>query len=262
MSQDVSHDASLNPELMLLAKHRLQKQAFQPGAAPAPAPAPAPAAGGAPGGMGGMAPPAQPDPAAAMGAMAGMPGGMPPGGMPGAQPAQPPKMKPEQMMQMLDFRLYNMQQQLTAIMHALKVDLPPDALVLPPGSPMAPPAEAALPGGPMDSGAGQPGQEGQGGAGAAGGEAASAIPPIEPIQGAQPQPKTAASAFGEKIGAALMVNGHVVPVTDEPPPASLWDVEPEKSASHIGDPIGSTATRAAALAAMYRSVTAHAGQTS
>jgi hypothetical protein len=53
------------------------------------------------------------------------------------------------MMNMLDYRLYNMQQQLTAIMNALGVQVPPESLVLPPGSPGAPPAESALPGGPM-----------------------------------------------------------------------------------------------------------------
>lgn len=52
-------------------------------------------------------------------------------------------------MNMLDYRLYNMQQQLTAIMNALGVQVPPESLVLPPGSPGAPPAESALPGGPM-----------------------------------------------------------------------------------------------------------------
>ena len=53
------------------------------------------------------------------------------------------------MMNMLDYRLYNMQQQLTAIMNALGVQVAPESLVLPPGSPGAPPAESALPGGPM-----------------------------------------------------------------------------------------------------------------
>lgn len=111
--------------------------------------------------------------AAAMG-QAGMGGGMPSAG--------PQKLKPEQMMQMLDFRLYNMQQQLTAIMNSMGVQLPPGALVLPPGSAVAPPAEAALPGGPQDPTT-------QGGA-PAGGQAPggdSAIQPIQPMQGASPE---------------------------------------------------------------------------
>jgi hypothetical protein len=73
-----------------------------------------------------------------------MPPATPTGGAPGQQ-----KLKPEQMMQMLDYRLYNMQQQLTAIMNAMGVQVPPESLVLPPGTTGAPPAETALPGGPM-----------------------------------------------------------------------------------------------------------------
>lgn len=95
------------------------------------------------------------------------------GGM--AQPAAPQKVKPEQMMQMLDFRLYNMQQQLTAIMNTMGVQVPPGALVTPPGSTFSPPAEAALPGGPQD-----PTMQ-------AGGQGNSAISPIEPMQGASPE---------------------------------------------------------------------------
>ena len=125
--------------------------------------------GGDPAAMGGGAPPM--DPAAmAMGAappvdpaaMAGAAAPMDPATM-GAAPAPPPqpaapvapgqaapqKLKPEQMMNMLDYRLYNMQQQLTAIMHALGVQVAPESLVLPPGSQGAPQAESALPGGPM-----------------------------------------------------------------------------------------------------------------
>lgn len=88
----------------------------------------------------------------------------------------PPKMKPEQMMQMLDFRLYNIQMQLTTLMNAMNIELPPDALVTPPGSPV-PVAEAALPGGPQDPTANKP----------AGGASGSSIKPIEPIQGASPE---------------------------------------------------------------------------
>ena len=39
--------------------------------------------------------------------------------------------------------------QLTAIMNAMGIQLPPEALVLPPGSATAPPAESAMQGGPM-----------------------------------------------------------------------------------------------------------------
>lgn len=151
----------VNPELFLLAKQvvtkkaALEKSAVVPpgggmdpaamaqgaappvdpmqaaaGAAPPPGAAPAPSAPPGmvdPSMMGGL-PPAQPQPAA----------------QPGAQ-----KLKPEQMMQMLDYRLYNMQQQLTAIMNAMGVQVAPESLVLPPGTTGAPPAETALPGGPM-----------------------------------------------------------------------------------------------------------------
>ena len=82
------------------------------------------------------------------------PAAAPPAPMPPATPMDggataAPKIKPEQMMQMLDFRLYNMQQQLTAIMNAMGVQVDPATLVLPPGTTGAPPAESALPGGPM-----------------------------------------------------------------------------------------------------------------
>jgi hypothetical protein len=51
-------------------------------------------------------------------------------------------------MQMLDYRLYNMQQQLTAIMNAMGVPGRPEiAGPAPPGTTGAPPAETALPGG-------------------------------------------------------------------------------------------------------------------
>lgn len=135
-----------------------------PNAAAQPAPAP-----------GGMPNLGMFDPSGGAGAMGGGMGG----GMPSAGPQ---KLKPEQMMQMLDFRLYNMQQQLTAIMNSMGIQLPPGALVLPPGSAVAPPAEAALPGGPQDPTA-------QGGA-PAGGQAPggdSAIQPIQPMQGASPE---------------------------------------------------------------------------
>jgi len=154
---------AVNSYLMSLARQQFEKSAVVPpggdpsmgGAAPPVDPSmmgavppvdPATAAMGA-------APPAGPapsDPASAMAAMGGMappapmPQATPTGGAPGQQ-----KLKPEQMMQMLDYRLYNMQQQLTAIMNAMGVQVAPESLVLPPGTTGAPPAETALPGGPM-----------------------------------------------------------------------------------------------------------------
>ncbi len=150
---------TVNPELLSLATRTLLvKSAVVPPQGPVPndmgmmPPAtPAQAAGGA-------APPS--DPAAAAGAA---PSAVPPGmtdpamlgALPPAQPAPAApaagqqKLKPEQMMQMLDYRLYNMQQQLTAIMNAMGVQVAPESLVLPPGTAGAPPAETALPGGPM-----------------------------------------------------------------------------------------------------------------
>ena len=148
---------TVNPELLSLARMSLEKTAVVPGGGD-PA-----AMGGAPPmdpAMMGAAPPVDP---AAMGGGAPMDPAMmgavppaPPAPAPAAPaapaaagPAGPQKLKPEQMMNMLDYRLYNMQQQLTAIMNALGVQVAPESLVLPPGSPGAPPAEAALPGGPM-----------------------------------------------------------------------------------------------------------------
>lgn len=117
----------------------------------------------------------------------------------GVDPATgaPQKMKPEQMMQMLDFRMYNLQMQLTAIMNAMNVELPPGALVTPPGSPV-PVAEAAIPGGPQDPTQGM-------GAGGGGGGGSSAISPIEPMQGASPELAAmggGGGGGGEKAGQA------------------------------------------------------------
>lgn len=156
---------TVNPELLSLARRSIfEKSAVvPPGGGMDPAAAaqgavppvdPAQAAMGA-------APPPGGDPAAAGAAPppAAPPGMMDPsmmGALPPAQPAAAPaagaagqKLKPEQMMQMLDYRLYNMQQQLTAIMNAMGVQVAPESLVLPPGTTGAPPAETALPGGPM-----------------------------------------------------------------------------------------------------------------
>lgn len=146
---------TVNPELVALARAKFEKVAVVPPGGGDPA-----AAGGMPpmdpAAMGAV-PPAMPgDPAAAMAAMA-PPAAAPaaPAPMPPATPTEAPaapqgqKLKPEQMMQMLDYRLYNMQQQLTAIMNAMGVQVAPESLVLPPGTTGAPPAETALPGGPM-----------------------------------------------------------------------------------------------------------------
>lgn len=195
--------SGLNTALLDLAKQAIwrgaaEKQGFQPpgGAAPpmdpsmgggaSPPPTGDPSAMGA--GPPGMAPPPMGGAAPPMGG-APMPGAQPPmPGMPGAQPAAPPKMKPEQMMQMIDMRLYNMQQQFTALMNHLGIQIPPGALVMPPGQ-MSPQPEAALPGGAQDPTA-------QAGAGGAGG---SAIGAIEPMQGASPE-LAAGGGGGEKAG--------------------------------------------------------------
>ena len=179
---------TINPELLNMAQARFVKRAAViPGAGPQDSSAmggqppmdPAAAAAGAmpadpsamamgqmptdPAAMGAAAPAAPVDPAAAMAAMqVGV--GAPPA--PAAPPPAPPttsgqqKLKPEQMMQMLDYRLYNMQQQLTAIINAIGAQVAPESLVLPPGTTGAPPAETALPGGPMAPPAPQPADSG------------------------------------------------------------------------------------------------------
>ncbi len=222
-----------------------------PGGAPQMAPPPMP---GAPP-MGGAQPPMMGDPAqaAAMG-----------------QPA--PKLKPEQMMQMLDFRLYNMQMQMTAMMNALNVQLPPGALVTPPGSP-TPVAESAVPGGPQDPSmaAGGAGGGDQGGGGAGG----SAISPIDAIQGASPGLAGGGGGGGEKTGYDRMSfsdlmerlagdNDPVAPVYQNR--VTAWMDEPENTkqkVASVGVPYAlmdrqSPATNAAAVAAMLRARTAGA----
>jgi len=199
----------LNPALMGLATRRVWKQAaekrgFQPPAGMPPggggAPPMDPAmAGGAPPmdpAMAGGAPPMDPamaggappmDPAmAGAGGMPPMPGAAPGGAPPGTDPMTGQKMKPEQYMQMLDFRLYNLQQQVTTLLNAMDVKMDPGVLVTPPGAPMGPPPEAALPGGPQDTGQGD----------AAGGGPGSAISPIEPMQGASPELAAAGGGGG------------------------------------------------------------------
>lgn len=231
---------TVNPELIALAKARLVKAAdFPPPAAPpvdpaamsagAPAPAPvdpaamgamAPAAPAAP-----MAPAAPATPAAA-----------------GANPAAA-KLKPEQMMNMLDYRLYNMQQQLTAIMNALGVQVPPESLVLPPGSPGAPPAETALPGGPM---APPPPQQDPG-APAGPQPPGGPLPPGGPMDpSAPPQDPNAKAANwwarAEELNRAASYIGHPVDVS------VTSAVEPEPNLQ----------TKAGAAAAMLRSFSGNA----
>jgi hypothetical protein len=166
---------TVNPELLRMARQEFEKSAVVPsdaamqmgggGGMPMGGAPPDPSQLGVQGAaqpvdpataaMGAAPPPgADPTGAATMAAPpspAAPPPGMgapPPGPAAGANPAQQ-KIKPEQMMQMLDFRLYNMQQQLTAIMNAMGVQVDPATLVLPPGNQGAPPAETALPGGSM-----------------------------------------------------------------------------------------------------------------
>lgn len=159
---------------------------------------------------GGMMPPADPSmgmmPPAAGGMMPADPsmmGGAPPmaGGQPGqpGQAGQPPqKMDQKQMMLAMDYRLYNIQQQLTAIMNSMNISLPPGALITPPGSPI-PVAEAALPGGPQDPGINDQSQQGGGGG-------ASAIPPIDPMAGASPAPGGGAEKQGMDFLTAFQSN--------------------------------------------------------
>lgn len=240
---------ALNPTLLALAKKRIwedlrhEKMAVVgPGGMPPMDPAMMGGGGGPPmdPAMMGGAPPMDPaamggappmDPAMMGGAPAPPPdasgaammGGSPSDPAATAGAAAQQKMKPEQMMQMLDFRLYNMQQQLTAVMNALNVQLDPGALVTPPGSP-TPVAEAAIPGGPQDP------NQGKGG----GGEQ-SAISAIEPIQGAAPE-----MAGGAPKMAAARTNP--LPAVGQPykgPTANWWKNAP-------------VADSAAAVAAMLR----------
>lgn len=157
----------MNETLLKLAQHRVwadmahttqaqYKQAVvPPGGDPAAAggaPMDPAAMGGAPmdPAMGGVAPPG----------MAGPPAGIPASPMPvptdpaamagmAQQPAPAPapapvKQKAEDWLPKLDTRLYNLQQQLSAIMNSLGVNLPTDSIILPPGA-ANPPMEAALP---------------------------------------------------------------------------------------------------------------------
>lgn len=143
-----------------------------------------PAQAAAAAGGGGMVPPGMMDPS--------MLGALPPATpqpAPGGAAGAGQKLKPEQMMQMLDYRLYNMQQQLTAIMNAMGVQVAPESLVLPPGTTGAPPAETALPGGPMAPPAAPPsapsGAQPPGGPMPPGGPLPPGAPPVDPAAGKQ-----------------------------------------------------------------------------
>jgi hypothetical protein len=143
--------------------------------------------------------------------------------MPGGGQAAQQKLKPEQMMQMIDYRMYNMQQQLTAIMNAMGVQLPPEAIVLPPGSTSAPAPETALPGGP-----GAPAAPAAAPAG--GGEQAAAQLPQDVYMGGDPTQN----------------GGAVSPIA--PAKAAWWQQpEPPKAASYIGDPVPVTENAPASL---------------
>lgn len=220
---------TVNPELMLLAKAKFEKSAAVPPGGVDPA-----AAAGMPmdpAAMGAVPPATPGDMSSAMAAMAPPAAPQQPQApLPPATPTEAPaaapqgqKLKPEQMMQMLDYRLYNMQQQLTAIMNAMGVQVAPESLVLPPGTTGAPPAETALPGGPM------------------------APPPADPN----------AAAGAAPGGQAPM------PPDAMPKAAGWWEAEEVKPVSYIGRPVASPAanelhTRAAALNALRRSLTQNA----
>lgn len=232
--------AIVNNELLRLAQKRFSKSA----AVPAGATDPAMAAAGMDPAMAGA------DPMAAVAAAPmdmAMGGGAPMAPVPTPAPPAPPapapaqqgggtggqqKLKPEQMMQMIDYRMYNMQQQLTAIMNALGVQLPPEAIVLPPGSTSAPPAEAALPGGP--------------------GAPAPAAPPAADPAAAGLPPDAYAGEDPAQTG------GVVPPI---PPNKAAWWQEEPKAASYIGDPVARNEEQpldlqeaAAAANALYRSL--------
>lgn len=195
--------ALVNPELLRLATE-LVKQAnpMAGGAAPPPAPAPVPAPAPAPDPAAQGAPPGGPqipgmDP---MTAMMGSPQAP-------AQPAAPPKLKPEQMMQMLDMRMYNMQQQLTAIAHAVGAKIDMGALVLPPGMQGAPPAETAVPGGPMDPMQSPDVQPGGPGAPPGGDPAAAGGPGVPGAAPGPAMPKTAFLLDGQLFQPADVTTG-------------------------------------------------------
>ena len=231
--------AIVNSELLRLAQQRFAKRAAvlpggmetAGGAAPqdpamAGAPPVDPAMAGAPPAAAGGPPPMSDPSVAAAGTPAIPPNAMAPTAqppMPAGGQAPQQKLKPEQMMQMIDYRMYNMQQQLTAIMNAMGVQLPPEAIVLPPGSTSAPAPETALPGGP-----GAPAAPAAAPAG--GGEQSAAQLPQDVYMGGDPAQN----------------GGAVSPIG--PAKAAWWQQpEPPKAASYIGDPVPATENAPASL---------------
>lgn len=193
----------------------------------------------------GAAPMAPPDPAAG----AAMPPAAP--AAPG-MPAAPPKMKPEDRINQVDFRLYNMQQQLTAIMNALNVSLPAGALVTPPGSPV-PVAEAAVPGGTQDPSVAGGQQGGQ--------DNGTGINPIEALQafnpgggggggggGAEKQAMDIAALLGNIVGRGINVD---ILKTAEEFPAQTSHQQPPVATT----PAAQMRNNIAATAAILRSRT-------
>lgn len=175
-----------NPQLLYLARKRLEKSANEYSQNKMAAVPPDMAAAGMPvDPMAGAVPPTAGlppmDPSMA-GAVDPAMAGMGAGPLPGAPPAPAPaasgsgsgggskKIDPA----LLDTRLYYIQVQLSAIMNALGLELPPEAIILPPGG-MAPPMEAAI--GSVSSQNSQASPKSQ----------ASAISPISPIQPAMPE---------------------------------------------------------------------------
>lgn len=288
---------AINPTLFGLAQDKVwktEKRGFQPpggggdpaamaGAHPGGAPAPggAPPPGGAPMPGAPSAPGMDPMAGGMPGAMPGIPQATPQGAAGGA--GAKPKFDPL----MLDYRMYNLQQQMSAIMNALGVQVPPGALVMPPGTMGAPPAEAAMPGGPMDPASQQ---------GGGGGQQGSAISPIAPMQGASPEMAqmgkqgsaevtferpAEVEAFLKDASAHCPAGWRIVVLKSaaeepvEPPVQSVLPPEPVKTSaekfaeaiaaepvkpvSFVGDPVESAFSRssqhqgAAAVAALLRS---------
>jgi len=249
-----TRDILMNMARQAVKQQSLEKEAVVPPMPAGGAPMDPAMAGGAPpmdpammGGappmdpamMGGAPPGGAPPMDPAMAGMMGAAGMAPPvdpataaGGQAGAPPAGQ-KMKPEQYMQMLDYRLYNLQQQLTLILNAMDLKVPPDILVTPPGATVAPQPESAVQGGegdPTTMGAGAQGED------------ASAIKPIEPM----------APAFGaEKAG------GHLgTPIKRNPEPPPVRKTAAEGSRPNLTQP-QATPSHVAAVASLLRSRAQH-----
>jgi hypothetical protein len=154
-------------------------------------------------------------------------------------------MKPEDRINQVDFRLYNMQQQLTAIMNALNVSLPAGALVTPPGSPV-PVAEAAVPGGTQDpsvAGGQQGGQQG-------GQDNGTGINPIEALQafnpgggggggGGEKQAMDIAALLGNIVGRGISTN--ILKSAEDFPAQTPYQQPPAAPAANMQRNIAATA---------------------